>query len=269
MASNWYILTIAENNEIPFNPNADLPETVDYIRGQKELSHTGYLHWQIVVHLSSRRRSGHVRELYPGAHVEATRSAAALEYVWKEDTRVDGTQFENGTLPINRASKTDWERVWTDAKAGQFEAIPADIRLRSYQSLRRISSDYAVPQPIERQVVVYWGATGTGKSRRAWDEAGFTAYPKDPNTKFWDGYRQHDNVVIDEFRGRVDISHLLRWFDRYPVIVEIKGAATILAASKIWITSNLDPSDWYPDCDPETRAALRRRFTVTHFHEDL
>lgn len=64
----------------------------------------------------------------------------------------------------------------------------------------------------------------------------------------------------------IDIGHMLRWLDRYPVIVEVKGAATVLSAKKIWITSNLHPRDWYPDLDAETLAALLRRVQVTQFH---
>lgn len=115
-----------------------------------------------------------------------------------------------------------------------------------------------------REVFVFWGPTGVGKSRRVWELAGIGAYPKDPNTKFWDGYRDHQSVVIDEFRGRVDISHLLRWFDRYPVLVEIKGSATPLLAQRIYVTSNLDPRVWYPDLDEATQAALMRRLQVTY-----
>lgn len=121
------------------------------------------------------------------------------------------------------------------------------------------------PVAVERTVHVFWGGTGLGKSRRAWDEAGLDAYPKDPRTKFWDGYRGQHHVVIDEFRGGIDVAHLLRWFDRYPVVVEVKGAATVLKATTIWVTSNLDPRSWYPDLDDETRNALLRRLTITHF----
>ena len=79
-------------------------------------------------------------------------------------------------------------------------------------------------------------------------------------------YLDHENVVIDEFRGGIAINHLLRWFDRYPVIVEQKGGATILLATNIWITSNISPNDWYPDLDAETLAALRRRLQITHYN---
>lgn len=121
------------------------------------------------------------------------------------------------------------------------------------------------PIAEERKIKVFWGATGTGKSRKAWEEAGWDAYPKDPNTKFWDGYSGQENVVIDEFRGRIDIAHVLRWFDRYPVVVEVKGSSQVFRAKNIWITSNLDPRCWYPDLDEETKKALLRRLEIVHW----
>lgn len=144
--------------------------------------------------------------------------------------------------------------------------MPADVFVRCYNQLRRISTDHLQPVAMERNISVFWGATGTGKSRRAWDEAGMAAYPKDPNTKFWCGYRDQEHVVIDEFRGGIAINHLLRWFDRYPVLVEIKGGAMVLRASRIWVTSNLDPRLWYVDLDEETKNALLRRLNITHFY---
>jgi len=115
---------------------------------------------------------------------------------------------------------------------------------------------------MTREIFVYVGPTGTGKSHRAWTEATFDAFPKDPRTKFWDGYQGQEHVVIDEFRGAIDISHMLRWLDKYPVIIEVKGSSAVLKAKKIWITSNLDPTLWYPDIDQQTLAALVRRLQI-------
>ena len=192
-------------------------------------------------------------------------SAAATEYVWKEDTRVANTQFELGVRPIKRNDPHDWDLIWEMAVAGDLGAIPAQIRVQSYRTLRAIGADFAKPVGMVRTCQVYWGRTGTGKSRRAWEEAGLDAYVKDPNTKFWCGYRGQGAVVIDEFRGRIDVSHLLRWLDRYPVNVEIKGSSCPLAATAFWITSNVDPRQWYPDLDSETLSALLRRFNITNF----
>lgn len=118
---------------------------------------------------------------------------------------------------------------------------------------------------MERTCYVYWGATGTGKSRRAWDLAGSDAYSKDPLSKFWCGYAGQKHVVIDEFRGGISISHVLRWLDRYPVNVEIKGSSVPLRATQLWITSNVRPELWYPDLDGPTVEALMRRLTITEF----
>lgn len=193
---------------------------------------------------------------------ELTFSKASETYVWKEETRVAGSQFELGVKPFNRNSKEMWKDVKDAAKSGDLDNIPDDIYIRFYRTLQAIASDHSTPVAVVRKVIVYWGETGTGKSRRAWEEAGVNAYPKDPRSKFWCGYRAEKNVIIDEFRGGIDISHLLRWTDRYPVRVEIKGSSKPLTMTHLWITSNLHPDDWYPDLDRETRLALLRRIEV-------
>lgn len=146
------------------------------------------------------------------------------------------------------------------------DLIPADVQVRCYHSLRSITRDHLVPAALEKKVKVFWGVTGSGKSRLAWQEAGLTAYPKGATSKFWDGYRSHAHVVIDEFRGQIGISHMLTWLDRYPCIVEIKGSSVCLCATHIWICSNLHPKDWYPDIDQMTLDALLRRLEITEFH---
>lgn len=178
---------------------------------------------------------------------------------------INYSSFELGQLPFRRGNATDWETIKHNAKRGRLDDIPGDVYCRLYNNLKRIAVDHMEATGFERTIKVFWGRTGTGKSRRAWDEAGENAYPKDPRTKFWDGYRDHEHVVCDEFRGGIDISHLLRWFDRYPVIVEVKGSSVVLRATKIWITSNINPVNWYPGLDVETTNALLRRLNITHF----
>lgn len=258
----FWLLTIPEND---YTPNDN--EHLTWIKGQlEEGSETGYRHYQLIVAFGKKVSLPSVKRLFGATcHAELSRSEAANDYVWKEDTRVPDTQFEFGAKPIRRNNKVDWESVWTAAQSGVLESIPAHVRVTSYRTIRAIGSDYSRAVGMERECFVYWGKTGTGKSRRAWDEAGMAAFCKDPRTKFWDGYQVEENVVIDEFRGGIDVAHLLRWLDRYPVRVEIKGSSRPLMAKKIWITSNLSPDQWYPECDLETKAALMRRLVVTEF----
>lgn len=264
LQARYWILTIPYEDFTPY-----LPPNVTYIKGQLEQGASGYVHWQLLVHFDVKKTLHYVKFIFgERAHAESTRSAAAGDYVWKDETRVQGTQFELGKLPLKRNSSKDWDGILKSARDGEFDAIPADVLIRCYGSLKRIRVDSLRPKPLEKQVFCFWGATGTGKSRRAWDLAGFDAYPKDPNTKFWDGYAGHERVVIDEFRGSISISHILRWLDRYPVICEIKGSSCCLMAQEIYFTSNLNPKDWYPDLDDETQKALLRRFTqIIHFDQ--
>jgi len=256
----FWILTIPAHGFTPF-----LPKPCRWIRGQLECGDGGFLHWQIVVAFIRKTSVRGCRDCFGPYHCELSRSAAANDYCLKPETSVPNTQFELGIKPVDRSDPDDWERIWELAKTGDYECIPATIRVQSYRTLRAISSDFAQPIGIERDVVVYWGRTSTGKSRRAWAEAGLEAFPKDPRSKFWCGYRGQKHVVIDEFRGDIDVGHLLRWFDRYPVNVEIKGSSIVFAAEHIWITSNLSPRQWYPMIDEETYEALLRRIKVVHF----
>lgn len=240
-----------------------LPETVLWIKGQLERGIGGFLHYQFVVAFKAKRTLLQVKKVFGRTvHAELSRSEAADAYCTKEDTRA-GDPFEFGAKPIRRNSRVDWESVWLSAKSGSLEQIPGSIRITSYNNLLRIRADHLKPIAIERIVEVYWGPSETGKSRRAWEEAGPDAYSKCPRSKFWDGYQDEQNVVMDEFRGGIDIAHMLRWMDRYPIRVEVKGSTRPLNAKRIWITSNLPPVKWYPDLDPDTLEALFRRINIT------
>lgn len=262
MQGVYWLLTIPAHEFIPY-----LPPRVRYIRGQLECGNgTGYLHWQLLVIFERSVRLSAVKSVFGvGVHCELSKSEAANSYVWKDETAVIGTRFELGSKPIKRNSAKDWDAIKSSAISGNLDDIPSDIYVRCYSSLKRIAVDHLRPDPIVKTVKVYWGITGSGKSHKAWDELGLDAYPKDPRTKFWDGYSGQVSVIIDEFRGSIDISHILRWTDRYPVIVEIKGSSVPLRATTIIFTSNLHPKDWYPDLDQETQNALLRRLDITHF----
>lgn len=247
---------------------AELPEGLQYLKGQQEIGHgdNGYHHWQLLAVFSRDVRLTVVKETFcNSAHAEPSRSAAADAYVWKEDTRVAGSQFELGRRAVKRNNATDWAAVRRNAVAGNLQDIPDDIYVRYYGTLCRIAADHQQPTAIERTTFVFWGLTGTGKTRDAWALAGQDAYAKDPNSKFWEGYRGQQHVIIDEFRGSINISHILRWLDRYPVHVEVKGSSRPLMATTFWITSNIHPRDWYPDLDNETKAALERRLICLEY----
>ncbi len=267
--ARYWILTVPVSDDgwKPSSFDDGLPDQIHYCKGQEEEGEEGgYRHYQLIAYFRRKVRMGTVKSIFGSrAHCEPTRSIAAREYVWKESTRIDGSQFEYGELVVRRGNQEDFELVRRLSIEGRFLEIPPDIFVRYYCNIRRIAADFARPVPVEKRIRVYCGKTGTGKSRRAWEEASLDAYPKNPTSKFWCGYQGQKKVVIDEFRGAIDISHMLRWLDRYPVLVEIKGSSTPLICDEIWITSNLEPQYWYPTLDEDTLAALLRRLEITVF----
>lgn len=119
------------------------------------------------------------------------------------------------------------------------------------------------PRNFKTNVYFYWGPPGTGKSRRAAEEAaetGLDTYYK-PRGDWWDGYCGQGNVIMDDFYGWIKYDDLLKICDRYPYSVPIKGGYEIFITKNIWITSNV-PIDLlykFPGYDP---AAIIRRCTL-------
>lgn len=251
-----------------WQPPQDLPEGVMYLKGQKEIGEGGFEHWQVVIRTTTNQRIAGCKRLLgsQSAHVEPTRSAAALAYVWKESTRVAGTQFELGVLRP-KGNPTDWEEVVAKAKEGKFEEIDPAVQVRYIGNLMKIHAHHARPE--RRGILmtkVFIGPTGTGKTHRAVEEAEALGpvYFKSSTNKWWDGYNGEENVVIDEFDGQIGVVHLLRWLDKYPCSVEIKGGSTPLRAIRFWITSNVEVDQWYPTLGLRQVDALKRRVSVEY-----
>lgn len=144
-------------------------------------------------------------------------------YSMKEETRIEGP-WEFGVKPVKRNSKTDWEEVKTKAQTGKLNEIPADIYVKHYHNLKAIAKDNLKPQREdgERDCRWYHGASGAGKSRRAFEEFP-EAYRKMGN-KWWDGYQGQKAVILEDLDPGHSVLgyHLKIWADRYPFIAESK-----------------------------------------------
>lgn len=242
----------------------ELKGNLCYLHGQQEIGESGYHHWQLLAVTSRKVTMAQLKcDLVPQANVELTRSAAYNDYCFKDDTAVPNTRFQYGQLPRSKARPADWDAIYSDAVAGRLDSIPKDVLIRNYSAIKRIRVDNCTP-PMRPGVTVkcYWGPTGTGKTHRAFDEAGANFYIKNSRTKWWDGYQGQPNVIIDEFSGSIDVTYLLNWFDKYPCFAEVKGFSVPLQAVNFWITSNIDPMFWYSDINPSHREALLRRMQV-------
>lgn len=71
------------------------PSDVSWLRGQLEQGASGYVHWQLVVALERKGSCATMQKIFgKNGHYELSRSKSAEDYVWKEDTAIEGTRFE-------------------------------------------------------------------------------------------------------------------------------------------------------------------------------
>ena len=155
---------------------------------------------------------------------------------------------------VGAGARTDLDSVRTLIASGASEREIADNHFgtwcRNYRAFERYRVLTVGQRTWQTEIKVYYGPTGSGKSRRALEEGGPEAYwlPM-PNVRggavWWDGYHSQDTVIIEEFSGWMRIQFVLRLFDRYPMQVQPKSGSVTFVAKKIIVTSNYPPSVWW------------------------
>lgn len=136
-----------------------------------------------------------------------------------------------------------------------------------YQSEKRRRTE---PQ-LDLEVEVFWGATGTGKTRKAYEIMGYDElhtwrWVPGSGTTFYDGYCGQDNVIFDEFRGQIPLGQILTLLDVYPTRVQIKGGSVHWSPKKIILTSPIHPREWYLSVGGDKIDQLLRRIKkITEF----
>lgn len=187
----------------------------------------------------------------------------AVEYCKKE-----GDYQEFGKILARTDDKEGpWKAVLMLAQEGDIETIKeeyARIFICHFKTILSIRAFNNTPLDGELEHEWWYGPTGTGKSKKAWDE-----YPKHYSkavNKWWDGYYGEDVVVIEEWepKNECTAAKLKIWADRYPFPAEIKGGTlTRVRPRKIIVTSNYTIEQCFPK--NEDSGPLKRRFKVLHF----
>lgn len=259
MSKNW-VLTINNYTDVDIACFKRDENLFTYWGYALEVGEGGTPHIQGFVCLKSRSRRGTVSKLFPRARVEKMGGNISQNQAYCSKA---GDLIEYGTPPMDCGTKEKvrWKEVWESMKKGDVEAIPEDIRVRYYSTMKAIAKDY-MPKPDMLDDVCgtwIWGEPGCGKSF-----AVVSQHPQryiKPINKWWDGYQKEEVVHIDE----LDPSHstwispfLKKWADRYPFDAEIKGGAMQIRPKRIIVTSNYRIEDM--GFDPVTVIALNRRF---------
>jgi len=286
-SKNWHVTINGDEDTLldSFNYIVSLPYGPDQdilaIAGQPERGSS--LHLQLFVQFNRKKAMPSVKRLLPaGAHVEIMRSSVneSLAYVTKDDTYDDSHEvmirFHHGDFNtqgrrydledisnalVNR--ETTVTQIATDAPS-QF--------VRYFKGLQALQDQIAVPYSGgEKEIHVYYGPTGTGKTRKAFAENPDAYFWGPELGKWFQGYKSEEVTILDEFRGQLPFGFLLRLMDRYPMQVESKGSSTHFVSSKIIVCSPVHPKLWYlslAQSEGKYDQLMRRITSVVWFGED-
>jgi hypothetical protein len=234
----------------------------------KEKGEQGTPHLQGFTVLYKRGSLITVKKLHATAHWERAKGSAQQnrDYCSKE-----GDVTEWGEIPV-KGKSADFS-AFASAIASEAK-FPAVVREHVEQSIKHFDRALKVHRILHKpdksykkpEVVVLWGATGTGKSRRAREfaeERKQEYYVKTGLTeKWWDGYEQEPIVIWDDFRpSNIRLSDLLVLLDGYGTTVQVKGG-TVWLKPETWVFTTTNPPDlWYHQITDENMAQLHRRIT--------
>jgi len=258
-----------------FNALESLAYGIKFTGCGREIGEEGTPHLQGFICFGNAKTFSAIHSI-PGllrAHFEVMKGSvdSNITYCSKE-----GEYVEFGVKPA-QGKRTDLDEVVALIKDGKrirdvVDSCPTQF-IKFNKGIEKLIALQVQPRNAKTKVLWYWGPTGTGKSKLAFEKAyeASSYYVKDPLNRWWDGYEQQEVVIIDDYRRDFStFAALLRLLDRYPMSVEMKGATTQFNSSLIIITSPKSPSEtWETRTEEELGQLLRRVDEVHHFANPL
>lgn len=236
-----------------------------YIIVGREVGESGTPHLQGYLETNGKMSLSSMKKILSRCHWTKANGSAQSNRTYC--TKEDRDAFEDGS-PMAQGKRSDLEEIQEKLDSGVTTTEIAETHFSKWVVYRRSFEAYAarkiVPRRWKTQVHIYWGPTGTGKTRFCQDQVMDSKFWSPGDYKWFDGYSEQEIVIIDDFRGEYPLPLLLKLLDRYPMQVPVKGGFANWNPRKVYITSNVNPNLWY-DSDEWSRAALKRRFTNVEY----
>jgi len=225
---------------------------MEYIVYQLErCPETSRLHIQGFVSFKQRCRLAKAKGyLNSAVHLEKANGSfkQASDYCKKGSSYVKGP-WEYGTPPVGKGFRSDLRSAVAAVQEGKTISVVASENPVTYVHYSRgliALKAQLFPSPPWRSLDVtwVWGTTGVGKTR--------TAYACDADLykvimpgQWWDGYDCQKTILFDDFYGQIKCSDMLNNLDGYKLSLPVKGGFTWAHWTKVFITSNVPPSEAY------------------------
>lgn len=194
-----------------------------------------------------------------GTHIEPRKGTQeqAIAYCMKLESHINGPWTKGE--PKKQGKRNDLIAFRDDIKEGAstkelLETHPEAVaKYPHFMNLCKL--EYQTDRSWKTELIVFWGDSGTGKTRKVFDECP-TVKTLEWTGTFMLGYNNEENVLFDDFTPNTwKRDFFLRLTDRYPMTINVKGGERKWNPKRIYITSNYDPEMWFVFNDP---AVLRR-----------
>jgi len=256
-------------------------EDVNYVVCQQEMCPTTKrLHWQGYIQCKKSWGNKGIQDILGGGkcHLEKAKGNDDENTIYCTKVETAVNNGDNKSFFFGKPSKTgrrnDLSALKEDLSSGLSLTEISNKHFESFLKYNRNIREYLILNRPNRKWVtelhIEVGPSGCGKSRSAWEKYpdAYSLRKCNAGTLWWDGYDNHETVIIDDFYGWMPFDTLLRISDRYPMLVDTKGGAVNFTAKRIIITSNEIPELWYPNISniPNRWNALLRRYTSYKNH---
>lgn len=236
-----------------------------YLVYGREKGESGTPHLQGYVEFENPRAMSSIKKLTSDKiHLERRKGTAQQAALY---CKKDGDVYESGTIS-RQGSRTDLEDVAELIKQRcpliEIASEHPTTFVKYHRGLQALKYQLHGDRDKDHPPVIawYWGKTGVGKTRFAYEFHDGNVYIKD-GTSWWDGYEQQEGILIDDFDGKWPFRNFLRLLDRYPYQGEIKGGWVKINSPYIHITCSYPPGHWYRGDDLEQ---VERRLDGRIFH---
>lgn len=239
-------------------------------------------HTHLFIFAPNGVRFGTIQNRIPNAHIDCCRGTSQenRDYVFKEgkysgsdkeDTRVDGTQYEYGEIPIERQGcRNDIVDLYVMIANGMsdfqiLDATPENmLNLNQIRQTRQVLKGEKYKNVFRDLSVTYiYGSTGCGKTRHVMEKYGYENVYRVTNYKHpFDQYKGEDVILFDEFRSSLPLADMLKYLDGYPVVLPCRFADTQACFTKVYFTTNIPLDKQYVNIQRDEiesyKAFLRR-----------
>lgn len=264
------------------------PEKLECLAAQLErCPKTGKLHIQAALVWKTRLQLNTLKSKVlrnESAHCEISKASlrANYDYCTKTETRVEGTEpLILGDWTTKQGKRSDLVRAADDAVQGitvdELYQRHGGTYVRYQKHLKELQQDLYVPAPnSDKQVIVYWGVPGAGKTYRVYQKHGrenvySVEKSNSGNGRAWfDGYVKQEVLIFDDFTGenQFSLDFMLKILDKQPFHGEVKGGRVWVNPTHIYLTSNVPWETWYDfgGIHRRQKHAFQRRLTLdVHF----